>query len=331
MTMKGGKRKRTRQLLEVFDSLLLMEDLTSLEHYSLGDGIFRPILNGISLEILKDESWVIYGESPYELKLLLEIAGDMRTLGEGRRILFQEETSKSRSIREGLFYIDGAGMLPSQMNVLEAVMFATGRQGEDPVPRQDRIFESLISLGLGQLSLTPVKQLTDEEKAVVSLLIASYSDSSLIVFNLPEYKFNNLLIEVMAGIFEQGRLDDKAFVWASADSLDLESTCSHTAYLREGEILYSGSMADLLARYDKTLLVIEDEEAQDLVGPLTQLLPHHRVNLEDDKLLISDWGDKKTDPLALQELIFRAGLGPRQITLNQKTARRAFRTLAGGL
>ena len=330
--MKKRDRKRAKHLLEVFDTVLLMKDLSSLEHYALGGGVFRPVLDGIALEVGKGESWTVYGESPFDLKLLLEIAGNMRPFEGGRRILFKEEVeSRTGSLMESVFYIDDADMLPPQMNVLESVMFATGKEGGDPVLRQDGIFEGLIDLGLGQLSLTPVSRLTREEKAVVTLLIAAYSDSDLIVLNLPDYDFPDPLIEAMAGVFQHGTREGKALIWASRDSLAVERTGSHTAYLHEGRLIYSGRVEELLARYDKTLLLIEDERAQDLVEPLTRLLPRHRIRLEEEGLSISDLAENKTDPVALQAVILQAGFQPRQVTMNHKTAQRAFRALAGAL
>ncbi len=325
-----GRRvnKGKRELLDFFDTVLQLKDVTSLEHYPLEGGAFRPVIRDLSLEVRKGESWAIYGEKPLDLKLLLEIMGNIIPMGQGSRTLLEESSShKLRRILDSVFYIGGSGMLIPNMNVLEALMFATAPQKGDTVLRQEDLFETLIDLGLGHLSLTPVHLLTSEESALVTLLTAAYSDSPLILFNLPQLSFDDLLLRVLASISEFITLNDKALVLSTTDSLLVERTCDFTVFLHEGQVLFAGSVAELLTRYDKTLIILEDDESSSLLDPLTQLLPQQAISLEDGQLIISDREGQTSDPLALHQRIVEAGLAPGAMAINHKSAKAAFKAL----
>ena len=325
----GRRTKKGKiELLDFFDTVLQLKDVTSLEHYPLEGGTFRPVIRDLSLEVRKGESWAIYGETPLDLKLLLEIMGNIIPMGQGSRTLLEESSSyKLRRILGSVFYIGGSSMLIPNMNVLEALMFATAPQKGDPVLRQEDLFETLIDLGLGHLSLTPVHLLTSEESALVTLLTAAYSDSPLILFNLPQLVFDDLLLRVLASISEFITLNDKALVLSTTDSLLVERTCDFTVFLHEGQVLFSGPVEELLTRYDKTLIILEDDESLSLLDRLTQLLPQQAISLEEGQLIISDREGQTSDPLALHQRMVEAGLAPGAMAINHKSAKAAFKTL----
>ncbi len=125
-------------------------------------------------------------DAPFEIKLLLEIMANIKPYHGGRCVLVERGMMRSkRIILEHVFYIGDSTMLYDNMNVLEFLMFATAKQKIKPACRQEQLFEFLIGIGLGHISLTPIKMLPGEEKAIIILLVAVYSESVMIVFNFP--------------------------------------------------------------------------------------------------------------------------------------------------
>lgn len=306
-------------------TVVQMEALSSLECFSGEGKADERVLKDVNLHLGRPQSWAIYGRSPFEIKLLLEIMANIKPYHDGKCILVERGMMRhKRTILEHVFYIGGATMLYDNMNTLESLMFATARMGFSPPYRQQQLFEMLLGLGLGPISLTPIGALTREERAVVTLLAALYSDSVMIVFNLPEYDFEDVLIGAIGMISEKIRDRGKTLIFGTKDCALIEKAATHSAYLAEGRIIYQGTVERLRSRYDKILLTIRDENVSQIAEGLAPLLPDHRLSIVGDDLLISDHGDVSSDPLPVYERIIELGFAPQHIGVNPKTVRNAY-------
>ena len=302
-----------------------MEGLSSIEHYHTRGERPRRVLENINLVIKRPESWGIYGRSLLEIKLLLEVMANIKPYHAGRCILVERGMMRNkRVILEHVFYICGPTMLYDNMNVLEFLMFATAKRGSGAVYRQEQIFELLLSIGLGPISLTPIARLTREEKVVVTLLVTAYSESVMIVFNVPEYRFNRMLSTAIAHIAALIKERGKTLIMGSKDCRLIEKSCSHTAYVAEGRMIYQGTVEELRLTYDKILLIIEDPEAPQIMERLAPRLPELHFTLKGRRLLISEPGEDNTDPHLIYENIIRSGFAPRSMKVNPKTVQNAY-------
>lgn len=305
-----------------------MEALSSLEHYSGKGESDERVLKEINLRIGRPQSWAIYGRSPYEIKLLLEIMANIKPYHGGRCVLVERGMMRhKRGILEHLFYIGGATMLYENMNTLEYLMFATARIGFSPPYRQQQLFELLLGMDLGPLSLTPIKRLSREERAVITLLAAAYSESVMILFNLPEYDFNDLLTGAIAQIADMIRDSGKTLIFGTRDCSLIEKAATHSAYLVEGRIIFQGTVERLRLHYDKILLTIRDEHISQIAAGLAPLLPAHHLSTAGDILLISDGDEADSDPLPIYEHIYELGFTPQHIAINPKTVQNAYEEL----
>ncbi len=323
--MKKVEKKNMEPDLTNVKTVVLMEGLSSLEHFSMEGEEPRRILEDINLTMGRAESWGIFGRSVFEIKLLLEIMANIKPYHGGRAVLVERGMMRNkRVILEHLFYIGSPTMLYDNMNVLEYLMFATGRQGLEPLYRQEQLFQRLIESGLGHISLTSIGELAEEEKAVIILLVAAYSDSVMIVFNFPEYDFDEVLSGAIGKISELIRSMKKTLILGSRDCLLIEKACSHTAYVTEGKISYQGTVEKLRLKYDRILLTVQDSGNREIMEALAPLLPRHNLSIIDDSLLISDRGEIDTDPLYIYKKITDLGFAPQQITVNSKTVQNAY-------
>ncbi|NLB27776.1 MAG: hypothetical protein GX819_02350 [Clostridiaceae bacterium] len=322
--------KKDQVLLEFFDSLLVMEDVSSDEHFSLEGGALLPVLKDVSLSVRKGERWAVYSPSPFSVKLLLEIASNLKPAPSGRCSWLQQNPPAKHQLPRGIFYIDNASTLYENMTTLEMVMFATAKQYRDAAAQQNEIFEALISMGLGHLSLTPVSLLNDQEKALVQMMIATYSNKPLIMVNLPEYTFEDPLLEVFTSLSDLIGRQNKALVFGTSDGLLVEKAASHITCLIEGSLAFRGSVEALRLQHDRTLLAIEDEEVESCKEKLVALFPMLRYEIDGDRLLVSEEEKGSTDPYAIRGMMTRAGILPRQVTINRKTAQKALESLGEG-
>lgn len=325
--MRRSRKKPRKLRFGTVRTVLQTEELSSKEYFCLGDKEQEPqrVLRDINLTVKRSESWGIYGRYPFDIKLLLEIISNIKPYHEGRCVLVELGMMRNkRVILEHVFYIGSSTMLYNNMNVLEYLMFATAKQRFDPVYRQESIFEFLINIGLGNISLTPVKMLTKEEKAVITLLAAAYSGSIITVFNLPEYRFDETLALAIGRISKLITEKKRTLILGTTDHFLIENACSHSAYIADGELIYKGPVKDLRFDYDRILFIIKDKDAADMMHSLAKRLPDHELSIDGDRLLISDHNGTKSDPLQLYETIIEAGFAPQCVKINPKTVQNAY-------
>lgn len=306
-------------------NIVLMEGLSSSEHFWAEDMEPRPVLEDIHLLIDKGETWGITGRSVYETKLLLEIMANIRPYDKGRCVLIERGMLRhKRVILQHVFYLGNSDMLYNNMNVLEFLMFAMGRFDTDKVALQEQIFEFIIQMGLGRISLTPNSLLTKEEKAVVTLMAAAYSDCIMLVFNFPQYDFDEILIEAIARISSFIRHRGKSLIIGTQNHLLIEKACSHTAFLLKGKLIYQGTVEHLRFGYDKIAVIIRDKNIHRLQAQLSPLLTEYKVAVKEDSLHISSLEDTACDPAFIYKKIAEAGIVPEHMEVNSKTVHNAY-------
>jgi ABC-2 type transport system ATP-binding protein len=323
MRMKPVKNQKT--VKKSVENIVYMKDVASSEYFQYEDNTVSRVLENINLLIKSEECWGISGRSAFEIKLMLEIMANIRPYDSGKCVLAERGMMRhKRVILDHVFYIGSTDMIYNNMNVLEFLMFAMGRNGTNPVRLQDKIFEYILASGLGHISLTPVKLLTEEEKAVVILIVAAFSNSMLIVFNLPEYEFEDKLIEAVKRIAVSIMNSGKAFVLGTRDCMLIEKVCSHTAYIADGTLIYNGTVNDLRLKYDKIVLIIKDKNIHELKARLSVLLPEHILTVKNDMLLISGTSKNSENLRYIYKVIAGADLVPGSIEVNPKTVSNAY-------
>lgn len=241
---------------------LLCEHVYSMEYYQLHEEQPIQILRDISLDIKLGEIWGIIGESAFELRLLLEIIANARPYEKGTcRLANKGMLRKKRTILPHVYYIGSTNMLFDNMNVLEYLMFVTAKDKSDPINRQDYLFQTLLDLQLGYLSLSAIHDLTPSERAVITLVVALISDSRIIVWNIARLSYDERSKQALKQISLEIRKQKKALIFSTFDFLLLEEIATHIAGLDQGHIKYQGEVKDFITTWDHLTLVIEDERA----------------------------------------------------------------------
>lgn len=308
--------------------VVMMEGISSGEHFLVSGEIVRRVLDNITLLIRKAEAWGINGTSLFEIKLLLEIMANIKPYDRGKCVLIERGMMRrKRVILRHVFYIGSSEMLYNNMNVLEFLMFAAAKLKINRVVLQEQIFELLIAIGLGHLSLTPNYMLTKEEKAVITLIAAAYSDCPMIVFNLPEYVWDEVLIDAVAELTSLIRERGKTLILATQNCLLIEKACSHTAITKDGKLIYSGTVENFRMNFDKVEVIIRDKAVHAMRGKLALLFPGYKLVSKEDSLMISREGSEAIDHGAIYKKIIESGFTPDSIEINPKTVQNAYEEL----
>ncbi len=300
--------------------IVRIQALTSAEHTLGDDGALTPVLRGVDLLIRRGEVWGITGLSVFALRLLPEIIANIRPYAGGSCVLVERGMMRhKRVILPHVFYIGSPRMIYRNMNVLEFLMFATAPRPGDKTAWQRELFGFLLDLGLARISLTPIYSLPKEHRAVVILLAALFSESDLIVFNFPDYAFDDMLTAAVAGIAARAVREEKSLVFASRDCRVLEAAATHVAYLAGGRIVSAGEKREFCARHDPIVLTIRDERAEEMCRRLRFTLPGYDLDSRDKILVIRRREGAADDPRLLYEKLLEAGFAPEAVQLNPKT------------
>jgi len=310
------------------EHVVFMEKVASAEHIVYPGKEPRRVLKDISLLIRRGQVWGFSGSSLLEIKLLLKIIANIRPYAEGRCVLVEWGMPRhKRVILNHVFYIGSSDMIYNNMNVLEFLMFVTAKSKTDKVELQGEIFEFLIEIGLGPISLSQNRLLTREEKAVILLLAAAYSNSLIIVFNLPEYDFAEILAVAIGKIAARIARQDKTLIIGTANCLVIEKACSHTGILADGNLIYSGTVDSFRQTFDLVEVIIRDKNITAMLDRLAPLLPGHKLTVKDDSLLISRSSSAESDPGTIYRQIVALGWIPEHLEVNPKTVQNAYEEL----
>lgn len=311
-----------------YDTAVLMEKLSSNE-LLLGEGNdIRRVLDGIDICIKKQEIWGISGKSLFEIKLLLEIMANIKPYDGGKCVLLERGMMKRKRIMlPHVFYAGSHTMVYNNMNVLEFLMFISAKKDGNVVVRQKRIFDLLLSAGLQNISLSPIYSLTKEYKSIIILLAGYFTPSELIIINYPDYNYSDEQIEALRHIAELIRDSGRTLVLSTTDCRIIERVCSHTAFLINGKIVYSGTVEDFRKNYDKTILYIWDSDPKELLSVLSQKLPQYTYDFDEGKIIISCETSCENDIKLIYKTAADAGFAPDKIHVNEKTVENACKEL----
>ncbi len=313
-----------------FDTVVRMEKLSSREMFLKEEKRMVPVLSEIGFSIRKGEIWGIHGSSLFEIRLFLDIMANIKPYGSGRCTLVGfGMMRRKRIILPHVFYIGNPGMIYNNMNVLEFLMFATAKRTGDTVERQEWIFEYLIRIGLGNISLTPANTLSKEQKAVVILLVGAFSDSPLVVFNFPGYQFDEVLCGAISEIAGLIRESGRTLVIGTQNGDLVEKACTHIAFLKKGRMIYNGTIREFCECYDKILLTIWDKDMESWADRLKTAFPQYLYVISGDSMTIRSRNKGENDPKEIYGKMVKSGFYPQKVDINPKRVKNACDEIMG--
>jgi len=240
-------------------------EIVSSEMYRYPGGQEEPVLRGITFDIKRGECWGIIGDEPFELELLMQIIANVRPYGSGRCALVERGMMRrKRRILPHVFYISGGDTVPGNLNTLEYLMYVTARTHIPDRKRQAYILKVMLASDLYYLTLVPMKYLSISERAVICLLSAALSRALLVVFSVAELTFPARLSRGIRYIVQMITSHGGAVLMGTSDCDMAQITCTHAAFLMNGQLSESNKMEALLTALDQRAFILTSEHPQEL-------------------------------------------------------------------
>lgn len=309
-------------------SALLMENIYSFEYYKSNQSLLpdEQVLKNISFSANKGDIWSIFGNSIFEIKLLLEIMANAKIYEKGRlSINGLDTTERKRTVLPYVFYIGSTNMAFSNMNVLEYLMFITGNSRKKSVERQEYLLEFLMNTGLGYICLTPIGMLTPEEKSIVILAAAVLSDSMLLIMNLPRLQYDQKQIDSIKKLTSRFHYSGRTFIFNTECYSLAQSISTHFCYLYKGEIIYLNSLKNFLDEFDRVIYSLSAENNDYMVQILRTVLPQFEYRIEDNFVQVIDNTSGKFSAAELFATLGTYGLKPDYVFKNEKNIKNALK------
>jgi ABC-2 type transport system ATP-binding protein len=312
------------------DRLVIMRDVCSNEYYRSAGNKPVQVLKNISFEAKRGQIWSILGNSIFEVMLLTEIMAGARAYENGQCSLSGfGMMRRKRTVLPHTFYIGSTNMLFNNMKVLEYLMFATSRSKTDALLRQQQILDKLIEVGLDYIALTPIELLTPQEKAVVTLFCATYSQSQLFIINLPRLGYDAKLIETMTKIADLIKKDDKVLI-ITTECVDLAQAISTgIMIINNGTVKYRGELTNLLEKYDKVLYTVQSENADKMLPMLEKVMPQYTYCIDssyNNIIQVVDYAGAGADN-DFYNVFSKIDFTPQTVSRNELNLRNAYREI----
>lgn len=271
--------------------MVKLEDIISCENYTkkdeTGQTQYIPLLDGISLTVSQGEVLGISSSDSIQTSLLCGIIGNITPYYGGSCILGNfGMMQRKKVVLDHLFYIDSPSMLYDNMNVLEYLMFATSNRELNSIQRQKQLLNFLVSWGLSYISLTLIKNLTDEERLIIQFITAVYSSSSIIVMDLTDYQFPDELIGVLNTILDVAKVQGKAVIIGTMQAKLIGICCDSTTFIVKGKQKYYGTVNGLYERWDRVIYLIKDSNSEEIYKVLSSELPEYDYTLSNGTILV---------------------------------------------
>lgn len=229
--------------------------------------------------------------------------------------------------RDSVIYIIQHDMLYETMNVLEFLMFASRHHKKTTRKKQRELLDLLTSVGLGYICLTPIRLLTPEEKMVVLLCIALYSEEPYVIYDITEYEFDIALIHCIKELIVQLKAADTTLIIGTMQPKLIGICLEDTLFIHENQIRYYGSVNDLRHSMDRVLYIITHSEIETIATRLEKAFPMYEIRSGNNLVFIMRKDSSQRDDTMFFMTLAKEGIVPDQIKINHGRIENSFQEL----
>jgi ABC-2 type transport system ATP-binding protein len=321
--MKDSVRPGNNTILKT----VMLSKVCSAEHYVDGAELTR-VLSDISFDVFTGEAVGISAKNIVEAGILLEIIANVRPYYSGKCVLAEKGMmQEKRVILPHLFYIDTPLMLYNNMTVIEFLSFAAVNSNIPDPRRQQALLDMLIAFGLESIALTDIARLSDTDKIIVELIVASYSTSSLVVLNALSFDFSDSQIRSIKKICDVIQ-ERGSIVIGTQQAKLIGMCCDKVAFIVNGTLRFFGSVSDLCKSWDKVLYLISDSKPEDVVKTLTRACDKYSYVILGNSILVYNYSESPISDADFFEIVFDNGIKPDNIKINKGRVGNSFEELS---
>lgn len=312
-------------------SSLVMENIYSCEYYENLQNPALPnqqVLKNINFTAAPGEVWSIFGDSVFEIKLLLEIMSNAKAYERGKLLIGgMDTTRKKRTILPYVFYIGSTNMAFGNMNTLEYLMYITKQFNRNVISRQEYILDYLLEAELGYICLTPISFLTPQEKSIIILIAAIFNDSMLIIMNLPRLQYNQKQISSINKLASNLKYLGKTLIFNTECYELAQSISTNICYINKGILLYADALKSFLNEFDRVIYILGADNINYMVQTLKHALPELEYHIVQNTIQVLDNYNDKLSDAKLFHILSAFNLKPTFVQKNNKNIKNAIQGL----
>ena len=243
-------------------------------------------------------------------------------------MIHEELYNITMRLKRSAIFIDEHEMLCDTMTALEYLMFATKHlEKTKTVFRQKEFLEQLISVGLGYISLTPIRLLTPQEKMLLLLWCGLCSNKEYIIFNVTGYEFDDELILCMKKIIRRFKKENTTLITGTMQPKLIGICLEETLFIHEKKILYYGLVSALKHCMDRVLYVIKHANEIELVTRLEKAFPMYEIRSGNQLIFVMRKKTTIRDDEMFFETLAKEKIVPDMIQINHGRLENSFQEL----
>lgn len=167
-----------------------------------------------------------------------------------------------------------------------------------------------------------------EEKLLITIICAYYSESKLVVINQPNMQMLGRLRGSFKTIVSAMREQMQCIVFGTMEDFDLiEAAASHIAFIHNGQIAYAGEVDGFKEQYDRVSFALTARHPSYVYEKLQTIMPEYDIHMVNDKIMLYGFA-KTTEEMEIAYLyskIREAELWVEQVYVNEKSVENAVR------
>lgn len=328
-----NKQTMEQQQQDQQEHIMGLEHVRSMEYYIGNSMPVVPVLDDINLDMYAGESWAICASRVFTIAVMLGIIGNITPFDTGYASLATNNLPREKQkLLPDIFYIGSDDMLYDDMNVLQFLSFATQKAKKlghlGAAASQKHILDFLVESDLSYISMSQIQTLSMEEKLLITIICAYYSESKLVVINQPNMQMLGRLRGSFKTIVSAMREQMQCIVFGTMEDFDLiEAAASHIAFIHNGQIAYAGEVDGFKEQYDRVSFALTARHPSYVYEKLQTIMPEYDIHMVNDKIMLYGFA-KTTEEMEIAYLyskIREAELWVEQVYVNEKSVENAVR------
>jgi len=159
-------------------------------------------------------------------------------------------------------------------------------------------------VGLGKRKRTPFKAYSLGMKQRLAIAAAMVGDPEVLIFDEPGNGLDPEGIAEIRQLIQQIASTGRTIIMASHILDEVEKICSHVAIIREGKLLHTGTVGEILLN-DRKTIELKTKEMDNLMQFLIDMHAFGDVVMQGSYIWLS--AEKSYDPAKLNELLMNNG------------------------
>lgn len=236
-----------------------MKDRIVIEHVDKFYGK-RKALSDVTMTI-ETGMFGLLGRNGAGKTTLMKLLATLHCQDAGKVTVCGEAIENRTKIRELIGFLPQDFSMYPNMSVYEAMDYLGMLSGIEKVTRKERINVLLAKVNLQEEQKKKVKNLSGGMKRRLGIAQALIHDPRVLIVDEPtagldpeeRIRFRNLLCEVA---------EERIVILSTHIVGDIEATCENIAILNEGEILWKGTLTELIDEADGMVYVAETSDQE---------------------------------------------------------------------